>query len=148
MPPYEKLMFWAAAGIELAYIAFFLLMTDGLTLGDRSPGFLTSCVIGFMIIVALVIAAQQFLQESDTKNFPDEREMAVDTRSEQIGYRVLEAGIFAVIALALLESYSGPNSLGSYSLTRPEGIIFALVTITALAGLTRVLSAFAAARRT
>jgi len=134
-------MLWAAIGIEIAYIGFFVLMTDGLTLGQRSPQFMLIAVVAFLAVFAAIVLAQTWLGKPASRAFPDEREEAVDTRAEQISARLLEGGVFAVIALAIFEASTGPNSLGSYSLTRPEGLVFAMVTISGFAGVARMLLA-------
>lgn len=141
MSQYAKLMLWAAIAIELAYVGFFVLMTDGLTLGDRSPTFMGFTVLGFLATVAVVVFLQQFISKPVSRPLPDEREQAADTKSEQIGGRILDAGVFSVIALAIYEAAAGPNSLGSYSLARPEALVFAMVTISSLAAFTRTILA-------
>lgn len=141
MSQYAKLMLWAAIAIELAYVGFFVLMTDGLTLGERSPKFMSLVVLGFLATVATVILIQQWMSKPPARFFPDEREQAVETKSDQVGGRILDAGVFAVIALAIYEAAAGPNSLGSYSLTRPEALVFAMITISSLAAVARMILA-------
>jgi hypothetical protein len=141
MSQYSKLMLWAAIAVELAYVGFFVLMTDGLTLGVRSPKFMSIAVLGFLATVAAVILVQQWMSKPITRPVPDEREEAVDTKSEQLGGRVLDAGVFAVAALAIYEAAAGPNSLGSYSITRPEAVVFAMITISSIAAVARMISA-------
>ena len=141
MSQYAKLMLWAAIAVELAYIGFFVAMTDGLNLGTRSPRFLGFAVIGFMAAVAVIIAGQRLFLTAENRPFPDEREGLVDLKSERDGGRFLEAGLFIVIALAIYEASAGPNTLGSFSLTRPEAIVFAMITIAAFASVLRMLLA-------
>lgn len=134
-------MLSAAIAVEIAYLVFFILMTDGLTLGSRSPRFMSFSVLGFLATVAAVVLAQQLLSKPATRHVPDEREELVDTTSEKFGGRILEAGVFAVAALAIYEAALGPHSLGSYSLTRSEGIVFAMITISSLAAVARMILA-------
>lgn len=139
MSEYSKLMLWASIAVELAYIGFFVAMTDGLTLGDRSPGFMVVAVVGFLVVVAVGVFIERWFSKPVARSFPDEREQLVDARSEQIGARVLDAGVFGVVILAIYEASAGPNSLGSYSLTRPEALVFAMITISSLAAISRML---------
>lgn len=141
MSQYAKLMLWAAIAVELAYVGFFVAMTDGLTLGDRSPKFMSFAVLGFLAAVASVIFLQQWLSKPVSRPFPDEREEAVDAKAEQIGARCLEAGVLAVAVLAIFEAAVGSDSLGSYSLKRPEAVVFAMITISSLAAFSRMILA-------
>ena len=141
MSHYAKLMLWAAIAVEIAYVGFFVAMTDGLSLGDRSPKFMSFSVLGFLAAVAFVIFLQQLLSKPVSRAFPDEREEIVDARTELFGSRCLEAGVLAVAALAIFEAAAGPDSLGSYSLTRPEAVVFAMITISSLAAIARMVLA-------
>lgn len=141
MSHYAKLMLWAAIAVELAYVSFFVVMTDGLALGNRSPKFMSFAVLGFLAAVAFVIFLQQWLSKPASRAFPDEREEAVDAKAEQIGARCLEAGVLMVAGLAILEAATGPDSLGSYSLTRPEAVVFAMITISSQAAFARMVVA-------
>lgn len=139
MSHYSKLMLWAAIAVEIAYIGFFISMTDSFALGARSPMFMTCAVLGFLAVVAIIITLQQVSSKPAPRQMPDEREQIVDSAAEQVGGRVLEAGVFVVIALTIYETAAGPNTLGSYSLVRPEALVFALITISAIAGVSRLL---------
>ena len=141
MSQYSKLILWATIAVAVAYIGFFLLMTDGFTLGVRSPTFMGFSVCGFLTTVAAVVLCQQLMIKPTERSRPDEREEFVDARSEQLGGRILEAGVFAVVALAIYEAAAGPGSLGSYSLARPEAIVFAMITISAFAAVARMILA-------
>lgn len=137
MSQYSKLMLWAAIALILTHIGFYISISDGLSLGERSPLFMAVAVLGFLGSVAFIIFLQQWISRPEARPFPDEREKAVDIRSEQVGGRILEGGVFAVIALTIYEASAEPGSFGSYSLTRPEGLLFALVTVISIAGLAR-----------
>ena len=141
MSQYSKLMLWAALAIEIAYIGFFVAMTDGLALGDRSPLFMGCAVLGFMIALAVIIASQRVFLTPEARPFPDEREGVVDILSERDAGRFLEAGLFIVVGLAIYEASAGADALGSYSLSRPEAIVFAMITVTAFASIFRALMA-------
>lgn len=141
MSHYAKLMLWAAIAVVFAYTGFFISMSDGLTIGDRSPMFMALAVIGFLGTVGIIIFVQQWLSKPTARAFPDERERLLDGRSEQVGARILEAGVFAVIALVIYEASTGPGGLGTYSLMRPEALVFALITINAIAAVARMITA-------
>ncbi|MGC1505332.1 MAG: hypothetical protein WA782_14475 [Sulfitobacter sp.] len=147
MSHYTKLMLWSAIAVESAYVGFFILMTDGLALGERSPKFMSFAVVGFLVAVAVVILLQQWLSGPASRSFPDEREEALDAKAERFGAGFLEAGVFVIATLAIYEAAAGPNSLGSYSLTRPEGLVFAMITISSLAGFARMILAIIQDRR-
>ncbi len=141
MSHYSKTMLGAAIAVELAYIGFFILMTDGLSLGARSPTFMAFSVLGFLAAVAVVVFGQQMISKPPGHAFPDEREEMLEAKSEQSGARILEGGVLAVAALAIYQAAAAPDSLGSYSLTRPEGVVFAMVTIISIAAVGRMLLA-------
>ncbi len=137
MSDYGKLMLGAAAAVEICYIGFFVAMTDGLSLGERSPIFMSMSVIGFLVAIAAVFAASVLVLKPRSRAL-DEREEWNDVKSELAGGRFLEAGVLMIAALAIFEAASGPNTLGSYSLTRPEALVFALITVCAFASALRI----------
>ena len=142
MTGYEKLMLGGVIALLTAFAVFVALMTDGLILGPRGAGFMALCVLGFLALMTVIMI---IVVGPIPKSFPDEREQAIDQWSERIGYFTMEIGIFITIALALFEA--SDRSLGSYSLSRPEGLGFELITISTLAGLARLLTALFRARK-
>ena len=104
-----------------------------------TPTVIVAIILVVFVVVAIIITLQQVSSKPAPRQMPDEREQIVDSAAEQVGGRVLEAGVFVVIALTIYETAAGPNTLGSYSLVRPEALVFALITISAIAGVSRLL---------
>ena len=132
MSRYEGMMLWkgtAVLGAFVAFEAFVLWAAPG-------RGALGLAVLGFVGFVALALGAQQAATRGARGPMLDEREGLIDARAEQLAYRTLEAGCFAVI-LALLMGW----------LEAPRGIVAALVAAVACAGVTRAWGALWMARR-
>jgi len=142
MSKYEKQMLGGILAVIIAYGGFFLSMTDGWVVGDRSMLFLAISVGAFL---AITVTIMSFVAKANPENTVDEREVEIEQWSESVGYYALESGVFVLIVLTLLDGRYA--FLQSYRFTRPEGLILALVTISALAGLGRMMSAFFEARR-
>jgi hypothetical protein len=146
MSGYERLMLGGAVGVIVAYVIFFMFMTDGWALGQRDTLFLAIAIIGFEIIVAVGLGISLIGRYPKRKILPDEREEILDVSANGFGYYALEAALFFMLLLALLQSAFGDQFLGSYALNRPEAIVFWLITASALAGLARLLGAWGLAR--
>lgn len=136
-----------AAVIALGYGVFVALMTDGLTLGQHSAEKMTTVVGGAFVVLAIVFAllwAWQMRQDGK-RSLADEREEQIEAASERAGYRLLDGAIFVLLLLALSDAKWG--WLGSFALTRPEGLVFALVTASASAGIGRFIAGYLATRQ-
>ncbi|WP_309663216.1 hypothetical protein [Tabrizicola sp.] len=136
-----------AGAIALAYAVFVVVMTDGLSLGQHSAVKLAALVVGLVIAVGITFAllwARQMYQDG-RRTVADEREEQIEAVAERVGYRVLDSAAFLLVLLALTDA--AWNWLGSFALTRTEGLIFALVTVSASAATSRFLAGYIAARR-
>lgn len=133
--------------ITLGYGLFVALMTDGLSLGQHSAGKMTAILLGAFVLLALVLTLLWALQmrQDGKRSRADEREEEIEAAAERAGYRVLDGAIFALLLLALSDAKWG--WLGSFALTRPEGLVFAIVTASASAGIGRFIAGYLAARR-
>lgn len=147
MSSYQKLMATAIAAVALSFIGFAIIILRQPSDVPMPSSTMTMIIIGYIAFVFCVIFAQQRFAKSPSRDFPDEREADLDVKSEQIGYRTLEAGVFILIALTLLGSSNNFAEWGRFSLMRPEGLIFALMSIVTFAGLARLISALLMDRR-
>lgn len=129
------------------YAGFVVWMTDGLTLGDHSPQALL-----FLMAGAFVAGAGLFgglwvahMRGDGDRHQLDEREAAIEAQAERQAARVTDAGLFVLVLLALSDAQWG--WMGSFALTRTEGLVFALFTLSALAGLARFAAGVRGARQ-
>lgn len=147
MTTYERMMLAGAGAIAAAYFIFALLMTDGWSLGARSAGFMGLCLLGFTVVLAASVIIGGVTAPKQSASIPDEREEILDIAAGSLAYHSLEVAVFIVILLGLLEHAMGVETLGSYSLTRSEGLVFWLVSTISFAGFVRLLGSFIMARR-
>lgn len=147
MDSYARFQARSGLVIVVVYLGFLVWMTDGLTLGQHSP----KALVMFMA-AAFVAGAGLFgglwvahMRGDGDRRLADEREAAIEAQAERQAARVTDAGLFALVMLALSDAQWG--WMGSYALTRTEGLIFALFTLSALAGLVRFGAGALGARR-
>ncbi len=150
MSLYERFQLRGAMLILAGYVFFVVMMMDGLMLGSHTAGRMAFLVIGTMAMLAVGFAGLWVLaMRSDGPHrhgTPDERERQIELVAERAGYRLLDGAIFVLIILALVDA-GGAGILGSFNMNRPEGLIFALVTASALAGVVRFVAGWHAARQ-
>lgn len=147
MTSFASFQIRGAAVIAAAYGLFLVLMLDGLTLGQHSAGQMALILVGSSLLLALVFGVlwSQQMHQDGKRTRADEREELIETSAERAGYYILDAAIFGLLVLAL--SDANWKWLGSFTLTRPEGLVFALVMASVCAGLGRFVAGFIAARR-
>lgn len=149
MSRYQKFSLGLTLILSVTYLVFFLRMTDGLVLADHtasSMAWLLILLIVFLAICAIIWWIIVWSEKNGKDLVPDEREFQIEIRSESSAYWTMEIGISVVVAFAIAHAAYGETWLGSYSLMRPEGLVFALVSVIALAGIVRALFAFVAGR--
>jgi len=149
MSRYQKFSLGLTAILSVSYLIFFMRMTDGLVLGDRTAGSMGWLLVLLMVsltISAMILWVVVWSRKQGKDLVPDEREHQIETRSESRAYWAMEVGVTVLILLAIGHAAYGENWLGSYSLMRAEGLVFALVSVTALAGIVRAIFAFFAGR--
>lgn len=141
----------SAVLMSAAYAMFAVLMFDAPTLGQRSANQMVLIIVGLFIGLAIAFAvlwSQSMHQDGGrtrARTRADEREEQIEATAERAGYRLLDAAIFGLMLLAVSDAKWG--WLGSFALTRPEGLVFALVTASAFAGIGRFLTGCIAAPR-
>ncbi len=147
MASFSTFQLRGAATIAAAYLAFVVVMTEGSSLSQHSASELAALVVGLVVMVGVAFAVlwvRQMHQDGGRKT-ADEREEQIEAVAERVGYRVLDGALFLLMLLVLSDAAWG--WLGSFALTRPEGLVFALVTASVSAALGRFLAGYAAARR-
>ncbi len=147
MDSYARIQLRAAGLIAVFYSVFLIWMMNGLTLGSRSPeelGLFTAgtFVVGAVLFGTLWIA--HMVGDGD-RRLADEREEVIEALAGRAAARVTEGALFVLLILALSDAKWG--WMGSFALTRTEGLVFALFTISALAGIVRFAAAFRSAGR-
>lgn len=147
MSSFAKFQMRSAVLMSAAYAMFAVLMLDGPTLGQRSANQMTLIIVGLFIGLAIAFALlwSRSMHQDGGRTRADEREEQIEAAAERTGYRFLDAAIFGLMLLALSDAKWG--WLGSFALTRPEGLVFALVTASAVAGIGRFLTGYIAARQ-
>jgi hypothetical protein len=147
MASFSTFQLRGAAAIAVAYVAFVVVMTDGFSLARHSAAELAVLVVGLVVMVGVAFAllwARQ-MHRDGMRTVADEREEQVEAVAERVGYRVLDGALLLLMLLVLSDAAWG--WLGSFALTRPEGLVFALVSVSVSAALGRFLAGYAAARR-
>jgi hypothetical protein len=137
MESYVRFQALAGVAILAVYAGFVVWMIDGLALGQRSPQALLLFMVvaffaGAVLFGGLWIA--HMCRDGD-RRLADEREAAIEVQADRLGARVTEAGLAVLVLLALTNAQW--NWMGSFALTRTEGLIFALFTLSALSGSAR-----------
>lgn len=147
MNSYVRFQTRAGLVIVAVYAGFLVWMTDGLTLGQHSPQALLTLMAAAFVAGAVLFGGlwvAHMCRDGD-RHQPDERESAIEAQAERQAARVTDAGLFVLVLLALSDAQWG--WMGSFALTRTEGLIFALFTLSALSGLARFAAAALAARQ-
>lgn len=134
----------AFVAVMLAYAAFLALMTDRFALMPLSAGTMAAQLLGLAVMLAVVLAVLWALHLG-RRTAMDERETRFDVAAERAGYRAIDVGIFALIALILADAQW--DLLGTFDLSRPEAQVLALVTLTTIGGLARFATALWQERR-
>lgn len=148
MSAYEKLHLGGFGALTIGYAGFAALMMDGMTLGSRGPGYMALLLLGYLAVLAVALGAfwiTAMRADNPERTLPDEREERIEDRADRVGYRLLDSAVAGLVGLVLADAVWG--FLGSFSLTRPEAVVFALVTVSTLAGLARFGAGYLAARR-
>lgn len=153
MTRYERMTLGSFLLISAAYAAFFAVMTEGGQLSARMPDHMLAgllAIFGFLAVghIALWITtwSRRDAQGRPDDAVPDEREEQIELRADRWAYFLGEAGLFLLLVLAWLK-WSGYAAGGSFTPTTPQGLIFAIVTLSALVALGRQLVGFTLSRR-
>jgi hypothetical protein len=146
MARYEKLCLGSAAMIAAAYLGFCAGMIEGGALAPRGAGEILRLLFGLFALLAIGHAGLWIALARQGSTLPDECEAGIAASADRAGYFGAEAGI-AALALLAMADMSGLDALGSFAPTSPQRLIFALVTISMLVALGRLLLAVGLARR-
>lgn len=76
----------------------------------------------------------------------DERERLIEAKADRAGYHILDAALFCLTLVAVLEMGEG-DRIGVWRLDNSAALVFILVSVSAFAGIGRFIIGFYAARR-
>lgn len=143
MSRYERMTLGSLAIIAAAYAAFFALVTDDGALRAQIPGHFLGWSLS--ILVALVVAhvvlwvavwSRQGKDGRPRDAVPDEREEQIELRADRWAYFLGEAGLFLLLIVAGM-CWAGYDLGGSYAPTTPQGLVFAIVTLSSTIAIAR-----------
>ena len=144
MPLSQSFHLRAFVALLLTYAAFLALVIDHFAVVPLGADTMAALLLGLWVTLAVVLAVLWALHLG-RRTAMDERETQIDVAAERAGYRAIDVGIFALIALILADAQWG--LLGNVDLSRPEAQVLALVTLTTIGGLARFGSALWQERR-
>ena len=149
MTAVEKFYLRGAAAVLLAYLAFFWTVTEGGMPADLSRNALLGALLGYGLGLAAVLGGLWALtMKTDTpeRHGADERETLIEAQADRTGYHILDSGLLCLTVVAILQmGTSDGQSL--WRLDHSATLVLALVSLSAFAGVARMLAGFLAARR-
>lgn len=134
MRQYRKIILTALVAVATGYAAIAVIIGPWKGDAATSPAVLASCAAGYLLWVFAVLLVQATGTSSEA---PDERERLIDQRSEQLTARLLEAGVFALIAGVVIAAFVDPQRTSRFSPSQPDTLIFYLLGIVTFAALGR-----------
>ncbi len=148
MSRYETMTLGSIGLICLAWSGFVMGMTKHGLLADPGPAGVGRLLLVLILALILTHAGLWMIAwaRKGRDAVPDEREQGIERLADRAGYWLTDAGIFALIVMALAEA-SVPGRFGSFGLTTPQGLIFALVTLNFIVGVGRLVVAFVLSRQ-
>lgn len=147
MTSYARFQLSAAIMIAAAYAVFLIWMMTGLTLATRSAEELGLLTLGGFSVLGALFAALWIvhLGRDGHRKLADEREEMIEARAERASTRVTDGALPLLVILALSDAKWG--WMGSFALTLTEGLVSAVITISALAGIVRFVAGYGVAGR-
>lgn len=134
MRQYRKIILAALVAVATGYAAVAVVIGPWSGETTTSPTVLAACAIGFLLWVMVVLGIQAALTKPE---YPDEREAQIDQRSEQLNARLLEAGVFALIAGVVIGAFLDPEGTRRFSTHNPDTLVFYLLGIVTFAAVGR-----------
>lgn len=148
MSALETFYLRGAAAVVLAYVAFVLTVITGGNAADLSPNTLLAVLVVYGLGLAGILGglwALAMKTDGASRTRADERESLIEAKADRTGYRILDAGLLALTVVVVLESDAGDP--GPSRLEHGVFLVLVLVSLSAFAGLARMLAGFMAARR-
>lgn len=131
---YRNIILAALGAVVTGYAAVALVIAPWNNDTAASPFVLASCTVGYLLWVIAVLVAQAMAgKQSD----PDERETLIDRDSEQLSARLLEAGVFVLIAGVIIGAILDPNGTSRFSTSHADTLVFYLLSIVTIAAIGR-----------
>lgn len=134
MRQYRKIILAALGAVATGYAAVAIFIGPWSGEAGTSPTVLAACAIGYLLWVMAVLVVQAALTKQEC---PDEREALIDQRSEKLGARLLEAGVFALIAGVVISAFVDPEGAGRFSVKDADTLVFYLLGIVTFAAVGR-----------
>lgn len=131
---YRKIILGALGAVATGFAAVTTVI--GPWAGDAmtSKTVLATCAIGYLLWVMAVLVVLATLTKQE---HPDEREALIDQRSEQLNARLLEAGVFALIAGVVISAFTDPEGSSRFSASNADTLVFYLLGIVTFAAIGR-----------
>jgi hypothetical protein len=153
MTRYERMTLGSLLLVGAAYIAFFLLVTDdGLLLADMPRhllGWMLSLLLALVVghvVLWVAVWSRRGADGRPRDAIPDEREDQIDLRADRWAYFLGETGLFLLLVVAGLR-WAGYDIGGSFSPTTPQGLVFAIVTLSSGIAIARQAAGLILSRR-
>jgi hypothetical protein len=149
MTALEKFYLRGALAVLAIYLAFLWTVTDQGIPADLGRNALLAALIGFGLGLAIVLSGLWiWAKKADGAGhgLVDERERLIEAKADRVGYHTLDSGLLVLTLVAVLEIGSG-DMIGPWRLDHDATLVIALVSLSAMAGLVRMLAGFLAARR-
>lgn len=134
MRQYRKIILAALGAVATGYATVAVVIGPWNGSTPTSPAVLASCAIGYLLWVMAVLAVQVILTQNE---HPDEREALIDQRSEQLNARLLEAGVFALIAGTVISAFVDPDGTSRFAATDADTLVFYLLGVVTFAAIGR-----------
>lgn len=131
---YRKIILTALAAVATGYAAVAFIIGPWNEGANTPPTVLAACAIGYLLWVMAVLVVHATLTKEE---HPDEREALIDQRSEQLSARLLEAGVFAVIAGVIIGAFVDPEGSGRFTATDADTLVFYLLGVVPFAAIGR-----------
>ena len=149
MTALEKFYLRGALAVLAIYLSFLWTVTDQGDPADLGRNALLAALIGFGLGLAVVLSVLWiWAKKADGAGHGavDERERLIEAKADRVGYHALDISLLVLTLVAVLEIGSG-DRIGPWRLDHDTTLVIALVSLSAFAGLVRMLAGFLAARR-
>ena len=148
MSALEKFYLRGAVAVAAIYLVFVITVTEGGVPADLTRNTLLTALLAYGLGLALVLGllwAVAMRSDGDRVR-ADERERLIEAKADRAGYHILDVALFCLTLVVVLEMGDG-EAIGPWRLDRSETMVFALVSLSAFAGLSRFAVGFYTARR-
>lgn len=149
MTALEKFYLRGALAVLAIYLAFLWTVIDQGLPADLGRNALLAALIGFGFGLAVVLSVLWIWAKNADgagHGVVDERERLIEAKADRVGYHTLDMGLLVLTVVAVLEIGAG-DRIGPWRLDHDTTLVIALVSLSAMAGLVRMLAGFLAARR-